>query len=41
MEINERTNNRGGGKPNFVSAPCTFGWRYSNNMYNFNWRAAR
>ena len=41
MKISVKITNQGGVKPNFVFAPCTFGWRYSNNMCNFNWRAAR
>lgn len=40
MEVIREINKRGV-KPNLVSAACAFGWSYSNNMYNFNWRTAR
>ena len=41
MGIKEKIINRGGVKHGLASAACTFGWIYSNNMYNFSWRVAR
>ena len=41
MGIKEKIINQGGVKHSLASAACTFGWIYSNNMYNFSWRVAR
>lgn len=41
MGIKEKILIEGGVKHGLASAACTFGWIYSNNMYNFSWRVAR
>ena len=41
MGIKEKIINQRGVKHSLASAACTFGWIYSNNMYNFSWRVAR
>ena len=41
MGIKEKILIEGGVKHGLASAACTFGWIYSNNMYNYKQEAFR
>ena len=41
MGIKEKIINMGGLKHSLASAACTFGWIYSNNMFNYKQEAWR